>query len=89
MNIVQEESQHILKKKQNERKQLYTLFFIIIIFIICNIPRVIISVHQVIIMEDIKYTNLDIFQIKKYTTFTWLASTLDYQEKGSPYGIAS
>ena len=49
-----EESKHILKKKQNEQKQLFTLFFIIIIFIISNIPRVIISVHQVIIMEDIK-----------------------------------
>ena len=49
-----EESKQILKKKHNEQKQLFTLFFIIIIFIISNIPRVIISLHQVIILEDIK-----------------------------------
>ena len=45
----------MMRKKHNEQKQLLTLFFIIIIFILSNIPRVIISLNQVIIIEDIKY----------------------------------
>ena len=54
-----EESKQMLRKKHNEQKQLLTLFFIIIIFILSNIPRVIISLNQVLIIEDIKYVQLD------------------------------
>ena len=41
-------------KKRNERVQFFTLISIIIIFIICNIPRITLLVHQVIIIDTIK-----------------------------------
>ena len=44
-------------KKKNERIQFTILFSIIIIFVFCNIPRITLLVHQVIIIEDIKYSS--------------------------------
>ena len=41
-------------KKKNERSQFFILFSIVIIFLICNIPRIILLLHQVIIIENIK-----------------------------------
>ena len=40
--------------KKNERVQFITLFSVIILFIICNIPRIILLLHQVIIIDQIK-----------------------------------
>jgi tRNA U55 pseudouridine synthase TruB len=42
------------KKKKNERVQFLTLFSIILLFILCNIPRITLLVHQVFIIDTIK-----------------------------------
>ena len=41
-------------KKKNERIQFFILFSIVIIFVFCNIPRITLLVHQVIIIDTIK-----------------------------------
>ena len=38
----------------NESVQFITLFSIILLFIICNVPRLILLVHEVIIIDQIK-----------------------------------
>ena len=43
-----------LKKRRKERAQNLTLFSMVAVFIICNIPRIILDVHQVIIIDVIK-----------------------------------
>jgi hypothetical protein len=40
--------------RKNERVQFITLFSIIFLFILCNIPRISLLLHQVIIMDTIK-----------------------------------
>ena len=42
------------QKRKNERVQFITLFSIIFLFILCNIPRISLLLHQVIIMDTIK-----------------------------------
>ena len=41
-------------QRRNESVQFITLFSIILLFIICNVPRLILLVHEVIIIDQIK-----------------------------------
>ena len=41
-------------RKKNERVQFIILFSIILLFILCNIPRITLLIHQVLIIDTIK-----------------------------------
>ena len=41
-------------KRKQEKAQLLILFSIVILFLICNMPRIILLIHQVTILDDIK-----------------------------------
>ena len=56
-NLKQDENQdetNTKHRKKKERVQFITLFSIIFLFILCNIPRICLLVHQVLIMDTIK-----------------------------------
>ena len=56
-NFVQNKNQdetNTGQKRKNERVQFITLFSIIFLFILCNIPRISLLVHQVLIIDTIK-----------------------------------